>query len=155
MSTTHSVRKISHPRQQETPPPPKNYSDYNFYGEGVGIMAKKDRSRHYFAWPVIAFILVVMLAAFFIVLHQVHSRTQQLEFEAESLRLSIAAKEAELASLEEELQRVDSDGHVENVARQEHDFIRKGEILFKFNDPSKLEGYTIEEYQFIMDEMRD
>lgn len=118
-------------------------------------MAKKDHSRHYFAWPVIAFILVVMLAAFFIVLHQMHRRTQLLEFEAESLRMSIAAKEAELAALEEELQRVDSDGHIENVARQEHDFIRKGEILFKFNDPSKLEGYTIEEYQFIMDEMRD
>jgi len=95
------------------------------------------------------------LTVFFIVLHQVHGRTRQLEFQAESLRMSVSAKEAELAELQQELLRVDSDGHIENVARQEHDFIRKGEILFKFNDPSKLEGYTTEEYQIIMDEMRD
>lgn len=118
-------------------------------------MARKDRSRHYFSWPVIAFIAAVMLCAFFIVLHQVHSRTQELEFQAESLRLSVSSKEAELAALVKELERVDSDGHIENVARQDHDFIRKGEILFKFNDPSKLEGYTVEEYQFIMNELRD
>ena len=118
-------------------------------------MARKDHSRHYFSWPVLAFLLVAALTVFFIVLHQVHDRTRQLEFQAESLRMSVSAKEAELAELQQELLRVDSDGHIENVARQEHDFIRKGEILFKFNDPSKLEGYTTEEYQFIMDEMRD
>ena len=149
-------KKISCRRRQETPSPLQNSYDHRFYGEGDGsIMARKDHSRHYFAWPVIAFILVVMLAAFFIVLHQLHNHTRQMEFQAESLRLSIAAKEAELAALSQELQRIDSDGHIENVARQEHDFIRKGEILFKFNDPQKLEGYTVEEYQFIMDEMRD
>ena len=153
--STDTIRKISLSRRQETPLPPQNSNDYKFQGEGAIAMAKKDRSRHYFAWPVIAFILVMMLVAFFIVLHQMHQRTQQLAFEAESLRLSISAKEAELDALREELLRVDSDGHIENVARQEHDFIRKGEILFKFNDPQKLEGYTIEEYQFIMDEMRD
>ena len=118
-------------------------------------MARKDHSRHYFSWPVIAILLSAMLAVFFIVLHQVHDRTRQLEFQAESLRMSVSAKEAELAELQQELLRVDSDGHIENVARQDHNFIRKGEILFKFNDPSKLEGYTTEEYQFIMDEMRD
>ena len=118
-------------------------------------MARKDRSRHYFSWPVLAFIAVVMFAVFFIVLHQVRSRTQQLETQAESLRVTISARENELSDLEKELQRVDSEGHIENVAREEYDFIRKGEIIFRFNDPKKLEGYTIEEYQFIMDEMRD
>ena len=154
MNTNQSVHKISRP-QQETSHPLKNSLDYTFDGKGVGIMARKDHSRHYFSWPVLAFLLVAALTVFFIVLHQVHGRTCQLEFQAESLRMSVSAKEAELAELQQELLRIDSDGHIENVARQEHDFIRKGEILFKFNDPSKLEGYTTEEYQFIMDEMRD
>ena len=118
-------------------------------------MAKKDHSRHYFAWPVIIFILVVMLIAFFIVLHQIRSHTRQLELQSNILRMTISAKEAELSALAKELQRVDSEGHIENVGRQTHDLIRKGEIRFKFNDPQKLEGYTPEEYQFIMDEMRD
>lgn len=154
MSTTHSLHKISR-RQQETATPPQNSNDYRFFGGEGCTMARKDHSRHYFSWPVLALLLVAALTVFFIMLHQVHGRTRQLEFQAESLRMSVSAKEAELAELQQELLRVDSDGHIENVARQEHDFIRKGEILFKFNDPSKLEGYTIEEYQFIMDEMRD
>ena len=155
MNANHALQKFYPPGQQETLPPPQNYFEYELCGEGVSIMARKDHSRHYFPWPVIAFIAAVMLCAFFIVLHQVHSRTQELEFQAESLRLSVSSKEAELAALVKELERVDSDGHIENVARQDHDFIRKGEILFKFNDPSKLEGYTVEEYQFIMNELRD
>ena len=154
MNTNQSVHKISRP-QQETSHPLKNSLDYTFDEKGVGIMARKDQSRHYFSWPVLAFLLVAALTVFFIVLHQVHGRTRQLEFQADALRMSVSAKEAELAELQQELLRIDSDGHIENVARQEHDFIRKGEILFKFNDPSKLEGYTTEEYQFIMDEMRD
>lgn len=154
MSTNQSIYKISRPRQ-ETPHSLKNSLDYTFDGKGVGVMARKDRSRHYFSWPALAFIAVVMFAVFFIVLQQVRSRTLQLETQAESLRMTISARENELSELEKELQRVDSEGHIENVAREEYDFIRKGEIIFRFNDPKKLEGYTIEEYQFIMDEMRD
>ena len=155
MNANHALHKFSPPGQQETLPPPQNYFEYELCGEGVSIMARKDRSRHYFSWPTLALIAAVMLCVFFFVLHQVRNHTQQLETQAESLRLTIAAREAELTDLEKELQRVDSEGHIENVAREEYDFIRKGEIIFKFNDPQKLEGYTIEEYQFIMDEMRD
>ena len=147
--------KISRPCQQETPLPPQNYYEHSFYGEGEDGMARKDHSRHYFSWPALALIAVVMFAVFFIVLHQVRERTHQLEFEAESLRMTITSREAEISELEKELQRVDSEGHIENFAREEYDYIRKGEIIFRFNDPSKLEGYTVEEYQFIMDEMRD
>ena len=133
----------------------QNHIDYTFDGERVSGVARKDHSRHYFSWPVMACIAALICAVCCTVLYQVHDRTRQLQQETESLRLTISAKEAELNALKQELQRVDSDGHVENVARQEHDFIRKGEIIFRFDDPSKLEGYTIEEYQFIMEEMRD
>ena len=117
-------------------------------------MARKDHSRHYFSWPVMAVLLVLVLTVFCTVLHQMHGRTRQLETQAESMRLLNADKKAELDKLELTLQRVDSDGYVENVARKDHDFIRKGEIRFQFDNPDMLEGYTIEEYQFIMDEMR-
>lgn len=117
-------------------------------------MARKDHSRHYFSWPVMAVLLVVVLAVFFAVLYQVHGYTRQLETQAETMRLQNADKKAEHDQLELTLQRVDSDGYVENVARTEHDLIRKGEIRFRFDNPEMLEGYTVEEYQFIMNEMR-
>ena len=44
---------------------------------------------------------------------------------------------------------------MENEAREKYDFIRQGEIIFAFDNPELLRGYTEEEYQIIMDEMRD
>ena len=57
--------------------------------------------------------------------------------------------------LQLQLQRVGSEGYVENEAREKYDFIRQGEIIFAFDNPELLRGYTEEEYQIIMDEMRD
>lgn len=48
-----------------------------------------------------------------------------------------------------------SEGYVENAARENYGFIRNGEIVFAFENPELLRGYTEEEYQTIMDEMRD
>ena len=57
--------------------------------------------------------------------------------------------------MERDGQRVGSDGDVENAARENYGFIRNGEIVFAFENPELLRGYTEEEYQTIMDEMRD
>ena len=63
--------------------------------------------------------------------------------------------EMEYADLLLQLQRVGSEGYVENEAREKYEFIRQGEIVFAFENPDVLKGYTQEEYQIIMDEMRD
>ena len=47
-----------------------------------------------------------------------------------------------------------SGSYVENEAR-ELGYIREGEIIFAFSDPDALKGYTEEEYQIILEEMRE
>jgi hypothetical protein len=67
----------------------------------------------------------------------------------------IVDMELNLTTLKNDLARVGTDGYVENEAREKLDFIREGEIVFAFENPDALKGYTEEEYQIIMDEMRD
>ena len=91
-------------------------------------MARVDRDRRYISWKGMA------LA---------------------SLQLKVNVMEMNYADLQLELQRVGSEGYVENAARENYGFIRNGEIVFAFENPELLRGYTEEEYQTIMDEMRD
>ena len=74
---------------------------------------------------------------------------------ASPLQYSVSVMEMEYADLLLQLQRVGSEGYVENAAREEYGFIKQGEIVFAFENPDALKGYTEEEYQIIMDEMRD
>ena len=90
-------------------------------------MARVDRDRRYISWRGMALGAALLLILFFTALFWVRS----------------------------ELARVGSEGYVENAAREEYGFIKQGEIVFAFENPDALKGYTEEEYQIIMDEMRD
>ena len=79
----------------------------------------------------------------------------KLQAQDATLQLKVNVMEMNYADLQLELQRVGSEGYVENAARENYGFIRNGEIVFAFENPELLRGYTEEEYQTIMDEMRD
>ena len=118
-------------------------------------MARVDRDRRYISWYGMALGAVLLLILFGVSLHLVHSDIDQLEARDAALQLQVNLMEMDYADLQLELQRVGSEGYVENIARDEFDYIREGEIVFAFEDPDVLKGYTAEEYQIIMDEMRD
>lgn len=118
-------------------------------------MARVDRDRRYFSWKFMAFIAIVLVLAFCAVMHWVRADIAKLQAQDESLRLTVSVMDMENVNLNLELARVGSEGYVENEARENYGFIRQGEIIFAFEDPEALKGYTLEEYQIIMEEMRD
>ncbi len=118
-------------------------------------MARVDRDRRYIPWGGMALGVVLLLVLFGVSMHWVRSDIKRLEAQDTTLQLKVNLMEMNYADLQLELQRVGSEGYVENIARDEFDYIRQGEIVFAFEDPKLLEGYTVEEYQIIMNELRD
>ena len=118
-------------------------------------MARIDRDRHYFSWRFMTVATVLMVLLFCAALYWVRTDIKRLQAQENTLTLSVNAMEMTYADLQLTLQRVGSEGYVENEAREKYDFIRQGEIVFAFDNPELLRGYTEEEYQIIMDEMRD
>lgn len=118
-------------------------------------MARVDRDRRYISWTGMSLGAVLLLILFGVSMHWVRNDIKKLEAQDTTLQLQVSLKEMDYADLQLELARVGSEGYVENAAREEYGFIKKGEIVFAFEDPDALKGYTEEEYQIIMDEMRD
>lgn len=118
-------------------------------------MARIDRDRHFFSWTFMGILAALLVILFVAALCWINADIEKLQSQDESLRLSTNALSLEYADLKLELERIGSDGYVENEARENYGYIREGEIVFAFSDPEALKGYTEEEYQIIMDEMRD
>lgn len=118
-------------------------------------MARVDRDRRYFSWTFMGILAALVLILFFCAMHWVNRDIRELKTREDALRLSMTQMDVEHSNLELELARVGSEGHVENEAREHYGYIRDGEIVFAFSDPDALKGYTEEECQIIMDEMRD
>ena len=118
-------------------------------------MARVDRDRRYISWRGMAFGAVLLLILFFVALHWVRMDIKSLQAKDTTLQYQLNVMEMDYADLQAELQRVGSEGYVENEARTTYKYIREGEIIFSFENPELLRGYTEEEYQIIMDEMRD
>ena len=119
------------------------------------FMARVDRDRRYLSWKLMIILAVLMLILFSAAMIWVNKDIQALQSTAEDKRQEAMNKSAELEELNLELLRMGTEGYVENEAREKLDFIREGEIVFAFENPDALKGYTLEEYQIIMDEMRD
>ena len=149
------LRKFPVRPQQEISPPLQNNNDYLIAGEGECSMARKDRSRRYLTWPQLIVLGVLLLAGLLFLWNHVRQETDRVEAAYEELRLVISDKQANVTNLTQQLERVSSDEYAENIAREKFDYIRKGEIVFQFDDPQLLQNYTEEEAQFILEEMRD
>lgn len=118
-------------------------------------MARVDRDRRYLSWRLMALAGVLLAAGFCAAMIWVKQDIKALEAQDATLQLRVNLMDMEYADLALELQRVGSEGYVENEARENYGFIRQGEIIFAFEDPDVLKGYTEEEYRIIMEELRD
>lgn len=103
-------------------------------------------------WRGLIFIAVCFLAVFAVGMYGVLTSRSAMEEQYAQQQERIVAMEQEVAALENELARVGTDGYVENEARGRYDYVREGELRFEFSDPDKLDHYTEEEWQIIMDE---
>ncbi|MBR4081385.1 MAG: septum formation initiator family protein [Clostridia bacterium] len=118
-------------------------------------MARVDRDRRFISWKGMALGALLLIVLFCVALHWVRSNIDSLQTRDTTLQQTVNVMEMDYADLLLQLQRVGSEGYVENAARETYGYIRKGEIVFRFENPELLKGYTQEEYQIIMDEMRD
>ena len=121
----------------------------------IMFVARTQGSMRLFRYPVYVVSGIMLLILFFTALFWVRSDIDRLQAEDTTLQLKVNMLEMDFADLQLELARVGSEGYVENAAREEYGFIKQGEIVFAFENPDALKGYTEEEYQIIMDEMRD
>lgn len=124
-------------------------------GMGVSDMARIDRDRRYISWRGMALAATLLVVLFGASMHMLRKDITRLQTQDTTLQYQVSILEMDYADLQQELQRVGSEGYVENEARENYGFIRDGEIVFAFENPELLKGYTEEEYQIIMDEMRD
>ncbi len=118
-------------------------------------MARADRDRRYLSWRFMALMGILLVLGFCAAMHWVRADIRELEAAKTTLQLRVNIMDMELADLQDQLKRMGSDGYVENEARENYGFIREGEIIFAFEDPDVLKGYTEEEYRIIMEELRD
>lgn len=117
-------------------------------------MARVDRDRRFFSWPFMGLMAALMVILFGAALHWINADIKNLQARNDALQITMSDLDLDYADLKNELERIGSDGYVENEAR-ELGYIREGEIIFAFSDPDALKGYTEEEYQIILEEMRE
>ena len=108
--------------------------------------------RKVMGWRMLATIVAVFLLLFGVAMVSILSTRQADEAKYAQQQAQIVSLEKGLSSLKNDLARVGSDGYVENEARVKYDYIKNGEYRFEFSDPKRLEYYTEEELQVILDE---
>jgi len=108
--------------------------------------------RKVITWRGMVVISAVFLLAFGCVMYGSLSSRSAMEAQYAKQQETIVQMQQEVSELKSELARVGTDGYVENEARERYDYIMDGEMRFEFSDPDKLENYTEEEWQIIMDE---
>lgn len=108
--------------------------------------------RKVISWRGMAVISAAFLVVFGIALFGVLSSRHAMYRQYQDQQSQIVDMELNVSELKAELARVGTDGYVENAAREKYEYIKDGEIRFKFSDPQKLQNYTEEEWQIIVDE---
>ncbi|MBQ2954190.1 MAG: septum formation initiator family protein [Clostridia bacterium] len=103
-------------------------------------------------WRGMLIIAGAFAAVFFVALFGVISSRHAMEAQYLQQQQTIVEMERQVAELRNELDRVGTDGYVENEARTRYDYVRNGEIRFEFSDPETLSYYTKAEWEIIMDE---
>ena len=108
--------------------------------------------RRVISWKGMAVITAAILLFFGCILYGILSSRSAMEAQARSRQEQIVVMEQSVAGLKAELARVGTDGYVENEAREKYDYVKTGEMRFEFKDPGKLQNYTEDEWQIILDE---
>ncbi|MBE5797938.1 MAG: hypothetical protein E7327_11285 [Clostridiales bacterium] len=111
-----------------------------------------DMDRKVISWRGIAVMIMAFLVVFGIAMFGILSSRRAMEKQYQEQQSRIVDMEMNVSELKNELARVGTDGYVENEAREKYDYIKSGEMRFEFSDPQKLQNYTEDEWQIIVDE---
>ena len=111
--------------------------------------------RRLVRWKAVVILLVVLGIIFYVVMAQSRQRLDALSTRNEQLQQQYAALDQKNRDLREELTYVATDAYIEETARNEFGYVRDGEIHFHFASMDVLRGYTVAEWNALLDEFRD
>ena len=110
---------------------------------------RKTMNYRQFAW-IVGLMLVVFLAAYWIIGGQLHARREKENALAGSLiRLEDQNKE-----MEAELRLADSEDYIVNSAMTNYAFMNKNDLRFEITNPEALDAYTEEETKILLDQTK-
>lgn len=102
-------------------------------------------------WPVVALVvLLVVSSAIVIIATNGSSRTEAARREND-VQITLSRKEQEMAELQKNVDSVGKNAYIESKAREEG-MIREGELIFRVENPERLDCYTMEEWQILTNE---
>ncbi len=118
-------------------------------------------SRHSEAWErgvlrwrvLIPALLVMALLFWWIMRGVTRDRLTAGDYQAQAEHELLLAQE-EYDALCAELKQVGSSSYIENVARKDFSFLKKGELRFEITNPEDLSGYTYEEIAILQQERK-
>lgn len=102
-------------------------------------------------WKGVFFFAGIIFVLFAVLLVGILNKHQDMEKKYLEQQAGIVTMARQVATLRTELERVGTDGYVENEARSRYGYVRDGEIRFEFSDPDKLSYYTLEEWDIVVD----
>ena len=96
-----------------------------------------------------------MLVLFLVLFSLLSSRLNARQEEETALRRTLIRLEDENASLDAQLQLVDTEDYIVSSAMTNYAFMNRNDLRFQFTNPEALYAYTEQELKILMDEMAD
>ena len=97
----------------------------------------------------------LMLALFGVLFLVISGQLGEKQEEENALRRTLIRLEDENASLDAQLQLVDTEDYIVTSAMTNYAFMNKNDLRFQFTNPEALYAYTEDELKILMDEMAD
>ena len=96
-------------------------------------------------WGKLVFLCLVLVIAYLVGKNKINARIQELTAEETSLRIQLSDLRDDTSELERQIGVVGTDVYVMNVARQDYDYLKPGELRFEYVNAQALKDYTEEE----------
>ena len=103
-------------------------------------------------WRYLMIALLLMLLIFGIVMSGVQRDRAATEDDRLQASRELTLIQNQYDALSAELQQVGSSSYIENVARQNYSFLKRGELRFEVSNPEALNAYTYEEMLIYQEE---
>ena len=111
---------------------------------------RKTMNYRRFFWT--AGLMLALFGALFLVLS---GQLGEKREEETALRRTLIRLEDENASLDAQLQLVDTEDYIVTSAMTNYAFMNKNDLRFRFENPEALYAYTESELKILMDELAD
>ena len=105
-------------------------------------------------WHYLVVMLLILCLGFFLIMRGMNADRAEMEQARAQASRELLLTQDQYNALSAELAQVGSSSYIENVARQNYDFLWGDEKRFEITNPEDLNGYTYEEMQILQEERK-